>query len=97
MGTFVVERTYVGDRSARAGWVPQHRAYLEELIERGVLLAAGPVVGVNGGLLVYRAADRSDLDDVLAADPFTLAGLVASVRVLDWNPTTGIWAAKGVH
>jgi uncharacterized protein YciI len=93
MAVFAVEFSYNVDRAGREGAHPEHAAYLAALTEQGVLLAAGPLAGVNGGLLVYATADRAELDRVLAAEPYIRAGLVAQTRVLEWRPGKGAWPA----
>jgi uncharacterized protein YciI len=90
---FVVELRYRVERAAREPSHPAHAAYLRELTERGVLLLGGPLVGDNCGLLVYRTADRAELDRVLAEEPYVKAGVVAESLVREWQPGKGSWVA----
>jgi uncharacterized protein YciI len=70
----------------------QHRAYLQELKQRGTLLVSGPFEPRNGGALLLRFADgvhlAAELDRVRDNDPYTQAG-VAQYELLPWNPLTG--------
>jgi uncharacterized protein YciI len=70
----------------------KHRAYLQELKQKGVLLVSGPCDPRTGGILLLRFPDGGDvnaeLDKVRDGDPYTQAG-VAQYEVLVWNPLTG--------
>lgn len=73
----------------------QHRAYLVDLEERGVLFGAGPYVDFDGwgdghdvGMMVIRA-DRQDAAEAVAfAEPFTREG-IRSMRVIPWQRNGG--------
>lgn len=91
MATFVVELRYRVDREQRQSVHPAHADYLYRLTERGVLLAAGPLVDSNGGLLVYEVADDAELRSVLADEPYVRAGFVAESRISQWRPGKGGW------
>ncbi|GAA3881112.1 hypothetical protein GCM10022243_52160 [Saccharothrix violaceirubra] len=92
MARFVVEWEYFEDGGPRAAARPAHRDYLDTLVEAGKVLGAGPWVDDSGALLVYEVADRAELDALLAADPFTTAGVVAGTRVHEWKTLKGPWA-----
>jgi uncharacterized protein YciI len=93
MATFVVEFEYNVDRAARQAVHPEHAAYLYELADRGTLLLAGPLVGENGGLLIYEVADRDELRAVLDREPYLRAGFVARSHIRQWEPGKGSWIA----
>jgi len=68
-----------------------HRAYLQELKSKGLLLAAGPLDPRFGGMLLLRVPDdRVDaaLDDIRDNDPYIKAGVV-QYELLGWNPVIG--------
>ena len=68
-----------------------HRAYLRELMERGVLLASGPQVPRSGGALLLRVPDddaAATLDRVRDGDPFVQRGL-AQYEVFPWDVVLG--------
>ena len=72
--------------------VDQHRAYLQVLKARGLLLASGPLDPRTGGALLLRVPDDSvheSLTGIRDDDPFTKAGL-AQYELLPWAPTIGI-------
>lgn len=93
MAIFVVEFLYNVDRAGRQELHPAHAENLGRLAERGVLVLGGPLVGENGGLLVYEVADREELDAVLADEPYVRGGIVAETRIRQWSPGRGSWAA----
>ncbi|MEV0088905.1 YciI family protein [Saccharopolyspora sp. NPDC050642] len=92
MAKFVVELVYGEDEERRLEVRPAHREYCRGLAERGVLLAAGPFADNLGAQLIYEAADADELGGVLAADPYTEAGVIAKTTVREWNLLTGAWA-----
>ncbi|GAA2815431.1 YciI family protein [Saccharopolyspora taberi] len=93
MAKFVVELVYGADRDHRLEVRPAHREYSKGLGERGVLLAGGPYADDLGALLIYEVADADELREVLAADPYTEAGVIAETRIREWNAVTGSWVA----
>lgn len=86
-----VEYTYDPDRAAELGELrPRHRDFLRSLNESGDLIASGPWVdGAPGALLLVRAADADAALELLAADPFQRAGLIARRTARGWDPVVG--------
>ncbi len=70
----------------------EHRAYLRELKQQGILLASGPFDPRIGGALLLRVQDadpHAALDAIRDNDPFTLKK-IAQYELLPWNPTIGL-------
>lgn len=68
-----------------------HRAYLRELKEQGVLLAAGPLDPRNGGALLLRLPENDvhgALDRIRDNDPYVQHGVV-QYELLPWGPVIG--------
>jgi uncharacterized protein YciI len=68
-----------------------HRAYLNQLRSRGVLVASGAFEPRNGGGLLLRVAEdgaAAALDAIRDADPFVTEG-VAQYEILPWRVTIG--------
>jgi uncharacterized protein YciI len=90
MTVFAVQVIFDRDEDARLAVRPQHRAYLHELATAGQLRLAGPFADGDGALLVYDVADRTELDEILAKDPYFASGdpvaSIASVRQWDLLP-----------
>ena len=67
---------------------PAHLAYLEANAAR--IIAAGPHLSADGqamvgSLLLIEAADRAEAERFVAEDPFSKAGLPASVAITPWR------------
>ncbi len=68
-----------------------HRAYLQELKARGLLIASGPLEPRYGGAALLRVPDeRADetLDRIRDGDPYVKAN-VAQYELLRWMVKTG--------
>ena len=68
-----------------------HRAYLIGLMDRGLLLASGPLSPRTGGALLLRVPDdgaMEALDRIRDEDPYTRAGMV-QYELLPWAPNLG--------
>ncbi|MEV0246135.1 YciI family protein [Nocardia sp. NPDC050712] len=90
MPTFAVDYTYAETTvPGRDTHRPEHRAWLGELAEAGVLLSSGPYGDGSGALLLFRAESAGALTELLAKDPFARESLIEAVRVLEWSPTIG--------
>ncbi|WP_369182778.1 YciI family protein [Streptomyces sp. Y1] len=71
---------------------PRHRAYLTELQKNGKLVLSGPLTSDTGGLLIFRAADEPEVQQLVAGDPYSAAGVLGEVRIAQWNPILGYLA-----
>jgi uncharacterized protein len=71
-----------------------HIAYLESLVERGRLLASGPVRGTSlrAGFLVMRADNLQEVQSMIDADPFAKEGVISALTVEEWDPLFGVLA-----
>lgn len=89
MATFLVELQFVrtGNRFDRVR--AAHRAYWERMATRGVLLGGGIFVDEAGGILLCEAGCRSDLREVVLADPFIDAGVIARYEIREWTAVLG--------
>jgi uncharacterized protein YciI len=89
MAWFTVETTYVSDPGKLADSRPRHRAYLQTLVEQGKVGAAGPWADDSAGFAIYQVADRAELDELLAKDPYTIDGVAAARTVKEWKLVLG--------
>jgi uncharacterized protein len=76
---------YTPDKAKIAAARPEHRDYLKNVLESGRLVISGPFAGDEGGLLVYEANSREDVEAILRDDPFTRAGVFVSWRIHEWR------------
>ena len=68
-----------------------HRAYLRDLKEKGLLLAAGPHDPRFGGMFLLRVPDdnpNAALDSIRDNDPYYTNGLV-QYELIKWNVVIG--------
>lgn len=94
MNTKLVIWTYNPDVAITDDVKSDHRDYLNSLITDGALIAAGPRSDVAGGVLVFAEATDQKLADLLANDPYTLAGVIATTSIIDWNAGLGALAVS---
>jgi uncharacterized protein YciI len=85
MALFAVTLTFTDDMERRLEVRPTHRDYLKTLLDSGKLHESGPFVDDSGALLIYDAADVAEVQELLANDPYTPAGIVAGVSIHEWN------------
>lgn len=94
MSIFVITYEYNGDSAGRADHLEAHKAFLGDLDEKSVLLAAGVLTGdAPGAMLFAEGSSVEEVSDVFASDPFQTNGLVETLSVRQWNPTRGRAAA----
>ena len=93
MPVFAVHYRYADDPDALAEHRPAHRQFLRELLDRGIVLAAGAYPeGPAGALLVFRADAEQDVARLLEADPYLAHGLIAGTEIREWTQAMGPWA-----
>ncbi|HEY7288044.1 MAG TPA: YciI-like protein [Vicinamibacterales bacterium] len=71
-----------------------HLALLDEAQRAGRLILAGPLQPADTALLVFRTDTASDVEAIVARDPYVTNGLVTSWRVREWTVVTGSAAAN---
>ncbi len=78
-----------------------HLRFIQEHIEAGDLLISGPLEDAKEGqveaALVFRVADREELQAQIEKDPYWTLGLVADYTVREWNPMFGLFGATGAQ
>lgn len=62
-----------------------HGRYMQELTQRGIILAAGPTMAEPGGLVLLQAADMAEARALMMADPAVRSGLFLG-EISDWRP-----------
>ena len=84
----VICRDNPGARQTRLDTRPAH----VEWLKAGPVQLAGPLVEdgeMRGSLLVIEADDIKAANAWVATDPYTAAGLFASVEVIEWRKVIG--------
>jgi uncharacterized protein YciI len=72
---FVISVTYLQPIEMVEPHVAAHRAFLDEQIARGVVIASGPKVPRTGGYILTSGTDREETEAIFARDPFVLNGI----------------------
>ncbi|WP_433631194.1 YciI family protein [Nocardia sp. CA-120079] len=94
MPIFAVHYTYSDATvEARDTVRPEHRAWLNGLIDAGSLLTSGPYPDGSGALLLFRVADEAAIKELLPQDPFARENLIEDVRAVEWLPVMGTFAS----
>jgi uncharacterized protein YciI len=85
MPYFAAMLQYGEDAVRRQEVRPSHREYLRKLLETGKLLQAGPYADDSGAIIVYEAADLSEVQELLTNDPFARNGIIQGAEIKEWN------------
>ncbi|MDT2005652.1 dehydrogenase [Rhodococcus opacus] len=98
MPFFLVRYAYTDDTASRDEHRPEHKRHLQAAADRGVILGSGPFAAGEdpGAAMIYAAAGRQDVVDVVEGDPFRRQGHIASYDVTEWIPMIGPWAVAAV-
>jgi uncharacterized protein len=90
MTIFAVEYVYAPDSApTRDQHRPEHRAWLNGLVDTGEVLASGPFQDGAGALLIFKAENEESLNQLLTQDPFNTVGVIAGLKTTAWNPIIG--------
>ncbi|MBX3487131.1 MAG: GTP cyclohydrolase [Candidatus Paracaedibacteraceae bacterium] len=73
---FVIKITYTAPLEAIDRHLADHRAYLDQCYVDGHYLTSGPQVPRAGGIIIAQGSSRSDIDALMAKDPFTIHNLI---------------------
>jgi uncharacterized protein YciI len=66
-------------------YLVEHRAYLEECYQKDCLVVSGPRNPRTGGVLISQLTSRTQLEALLAQDPFSLHD-VANYEIIEFLP-----------
>jgi len=76
---------YTPDKAKIAELRPPHREYQRGLKSEGKVALAGPLVDDSGGIIVYEADSKEDVEQWIRADPFAKGGVFVSWEIHPWN------------
>lgn len=83
---FAVTLTYTRPIEEIEARTAEHRAWLDQHVESGLLLLAGPMVPRTGGILIFTGRETKDaLAAILKEDPFAVHGL-ADYEIIEFTP-----------
>lgn len=91
MPIFAVTYRYSDDVTTRDALRTEHRDYLRDLADQGLLLVSGPFGPTEpaGALLLFHTADKTQVDALVEKDPFTTSGVNAAITSTEWEPVIG--------
>ena len=61
-----------------------HADFMNQLVSEGVILLGGPLTGTRDVLLIVRAGNEAEVDARLAADCWTVNGLLRTSQIDPW-------------
>lgn len=64
---------------------PLHRAYLQDLLQQGRLVIAGPFSDGTGALFVYEVPNEGEASRIAQNDPYAKAALFKNVVLKPWK------------
>jgi uncharacterized protein YciI len=67
---YIVELTYIKAMSEVDNHLEAHRSFLDTQYALGNFLASGPKNPRDGGVILVKEMDRTELDKILKLDPF---------------------------
>jgi uncharacterized protein YciI len=76
---------YTPDKGKIAQFRPSHREYLAGLRKAGKAAMAGPFTDDSGGLLIYEAQTKDEVEAMIREDPFGQNGVFVSWTIRPWN------------
>ncbi|GAA1510667.1 YciI family protein [Streptomyces albidochromogenes] len=83
---FVLELTYTAPVERVDELLAAHVEWLDAQYEAGVFIASGRKQPRDGGVILAVADDRARIEEIAAADPFTVAG-VCAYRITEFVAT----------
>jgi len=95
-----MERVFAVLRSRGPGWDDSqplegqvdwvaHAAFMDDLFDRKVAALVGPLEGTRDALLILRASSSTEIEQCLAADPWTTNGLLITKQISPWQLRLG--------
>lgn len=72
----------------QAEWT-EHAAFMDALFDEKFIALVGPLEGTRDALLVARASDMGQIVERLAADPWTISGLLVTKQISSWQLRLG--------
>jgi uncharacterized protein YciI len=76
MPWFVKLESGIVDEATFNHYVPAHKAYVQDLIDKGHQARSGYWAERGGGMLLFQASDRQDAEAIISQDPLIQHGCV---------------------
>ena len=89
-GKFILEYEYVSDILEKRGpFRAEHLALAEDLLNKKLLIAAGPYNPPTGAVFLFNTSDKSIINTFIEKDPYVKAKLVTNYSIKEWNVVIG--------
>lgn len=83
---FIAILTYKKPLEEVDRFLQAHRDYLAKHYAAGDFIASGPQNPRIGGVIMLKAADRAEVDAIIACDPFYI-NAIADYQIVEFTPT----------
>ncbi|MGL4742116.1 MAG: YciI family protein [Sarcina sp.] len=81
---FIVNLTYISKITEVEKYLSKHKDYLDKFYEKGNFLFSGRKDPRNGGIIICRAKNRSELEKIISEDPF-FYNKIASYEIIEFE------------
>lgn len=85
MPYFLGEYVYDKEPEKREAARPEHRDYLRGLLDRGLVVMAGPMADDANGYVLYRTDSLEQASALLQNDPYITLGGASCTGPREWN------------
>ena len=92
---FIVILRYIVDLDVIDAHHPEHLQFLDAYYPKGIFIASGRQVQVNGGIIIAKSNNRIELEKILSEDPFAAHNL-AEYQIYEFTPTKYIPEFKAI-
>jgi uncharacterized protein YciI len=86
---FIIELTYKVPAADIDAAMATHIKFLDKYYHKGNFLASGRKEPRDGGIIFAKAANRQEVETIIAEDPFNVNGL-AAYRIIEFKATKKI-------
>lgn len=83
---FIINLTYIKSLDEVDTYLEAHVNYLKEQYREGNFIASGRKIPRDGGVILSKLNSKEKLQEVLAQDPFGMAG-VAKYEIIEFVPS----------
>lgn len=83
---FLILLQYIRPLSAIDHFLEEHKAYLNKYYERGNFIFSGRKFPRSGGVILCRAENRREVENIISEDPFDRNSL-AMYEIIEFQPT----------
>lgn len=84
---FILILTYKAPMEKVLELLDAHCSFLDKYYAQGKFLASGPQVPRTGGIILCRATDRTEVEEIIREDPFQA---IADYQVIEFEPNKSV-------